>query len=49
MCDWLNRFYSYDTIAINKVGGCGLSNATCHTCPSEGDKVDTALAMEIEI
>ena len=31
MCDWLNLFYGYDTIAIDKVDEHGLSNTACRT------------------
>ena len=43
MCDWLNLFYGYNTIAIDKVDGRGLIN-TAHR--GKEDKVDTILAIE---
>ena len=29
MCDWLNLFYGYDAIAVDKMDGHGLSYTAC--------------------
>ena len=47
MCDWLSLFYSYNTIAIDKVDEHGLSNTVYHrSMPGKEDKVDAVLAIE---
>ena len=49
MCDWLNLFYSYDTIAVDKVDECGLSNIACRTHLAKKTKIDAILAIEGEV
>ena len=48
MCDWLNLFYGYDTIAVDKVDGCGLSKHSTLCMPDKEDEVDAILAIERE-